>query len=661
MLKKLSAGLIIISLLLSAGCTGSTPVITGPRDITNITAAELVADMRIGWNLGNTLDAFGDTPEGFSWLADGTFAAASVTELETAWLGEDGPVTTQALFDALSEAGFNTVRIPVTWYKVVDANNDYKIRADWMARVKEIVDYAVNNDMYIILNTHHDESIFKLLGSEMTESLRAFELIWTQIAEIFRDYDEKLIFEGLNEPRTKDSRYEWSGGTREERQNLNTYMQLFIDTVRATGGNNAYRALMITPYGASTDTAAMNELRIPKDTVKDRIIASVHAYTPWEFALRNDEEAVDFWSSSNRNDTGPIHHMFNRVYDAFLSDGIPVIMGEMGAKNRNNIEARADWTEFYVTVAQQFGVPCIWWDNGAIEGDGELFGLIDRRTNEFHFPEILYALMRATHPAGARAFDFAMQQSSGQLIVAEPDVRDDDPGVPYDDEDPEPYTGDEIVIIQRENGLSLIEDEETELTTELKALVNKFWRGLLPAEEIELNWVEMYGLYREYAEAGLIEPLPEDELNEMLKEDISLANLLKVENLDIIFNDIFSERAVNIIPAYRDSATEDGFIRIPIKGIEGSYRLLLIEQAIGGETAELYFYYFYQQGGIFRSSSMTYDEETGGLYFDSPLIGRYQDDEYVFFADMLDTLGVAKYTFVLEDGKYKILSIENAA
>jgi endoglucanase len=386
----------LIALMVLTSCNSNPQTHTGPKDITNTTAAEIVAEMRVGWNLGNTLDAFGDTPEGFSWLGDGTFAGTSVEEMEIAWLGEDAVVTTQRLFDTLKAAGFNTVRIPVTWYKAVDADNDYKIRADWMARVKEVVDYAVNNDMYIILNTHHDEDIFKFLNDEMPQSLRAFELIWTQIAETFRDYDEKLIFEGLNEPRTKYSRNEWSGGTKEERLNINTYNQLFVNTVRATGGNNAYRALMITPHAASSETTVISDLRMPRDTIRNRIIVSIHAYTPWEFALRTDEEAVLTWSRNNRSDTNPIHHMLNRLYDEFIAKDIPVIIGEMGAVNRDNIEDRVSWTEFYVSAARKFGIPCIWWDNGMIEGEGELFGLIDRQTYEFHYPEILQALMEAT-------------------------------------------------------------------------------------------------------------------------------------------------------------------------------------------------------------------------------------------------------------------------
>ncbi|MCL2638682.1 MAG: glycoside hydrolase family 5 protein [Oscillospiraceae bacterium] len=638
MVKKILAAFVLLAVFMT-GCAGSntagSSAVSGTKDITNTTAREIVADMRVGWNLGNTLDAHGNSPEGFAWLGDGTYAGTTVGELETAWLGEGAVAATQELFDTLKEAGFNTVRIPVTWYKAADAANNYAIRADWMARVKEIVDFAVVNDMYIILNTHHDESIFKFFDGEMKEfdSLRAFELIWKQIAETFKDYNEKLIFEGLNEPRTQGSRNEWTGGTREERLNINTYNQLFVDTVRATGGNNAYRALMITPYGANSDAAAMKDLRIPKDSVRDRIIVSIHAYTPWEFALRNDEEAVDTWSRTNRGDTNQIHHMFNRIYDAFIHDGIPVIMGEMGAMNRNNIEARADWTEFYIETARKFGVPCIWWDNGLVEGDGELFGLIDRSTNEFHYPEIVRALMRATHPSGARAYDFAHQQNVGN-----DDVPLDEPEPEISDE-PEPPR-EEIRIPRNESGLSLIEDEETELTTELKALVNKFWLALLPADIIEVSWVTLVGHHREYVDKGLIEDVIIDESEKFYS----------VENMDYVFNDIFSSHAVNIVPVYREKTNENGLIEIPTFGITEGYEFVLKEQIINEENIELYFYYFYY--GVLREIF------TDGSS-DAEVIGRW-DDGLVVYEDMLETLDIVKYTFVLEDGKYKILSIENA-
>jgi endoglucanase len=362
--------------------------------IEELTARELTAAIRVGWNLGNTLDAVG-SDGGWHWLGDGTYAGTPVEVMEAAWLGGNLAVT-QDNFNAIRDGGFNTVRIPVSWYKAADADNNFAIREDWMARVKEVVDYAYSNDMIVILNTHHDETIFRFMDEDMEESKFAFVKIWEQIAEEFKDYGGRLVFEGLNEPRTKGSSNEWRGGTPQERNNVNILNGLFVDTVRASGGNNAYRVLMVPTYAASADAAAMNDLVVPADTAADKIIVSIHAYTPWNFALATGGHAVTEWSSENSSDTNPITNMLDRVYDTFVSQGVPVIMGEMGAMNRDNEEDRADWAYFYVNYAKSLGIPCVWWDNGAVQGGGELFGLLDRRSNEFFYPLIVDAMMRAT-------------------------------------------------------------------------------------------------------------------------------------------------------------------------------------------------------------------------------------------------------------------------
>jgi endoglucanase len=351
-------------------------------------AAELVSYIRIGWNLGNTLDAVGNTSTGFSWLSDGIYANTTVTQMETAW---GNPVTTKATITALKDAGFNTIRIPVSWYKTIDSNN--VIRQDWMNRVIEVVDYVIDNDMIAILNTHHDEGIFKFTNAQVDQSLIIFQKIWEQIAETFKDYDERLVFEALNEPRTKGVPHEWSGGNTEERNNLNKYYQLFVNIIRNSGGNNNRRILMVNTYAASANQNAMDGLVIPADTVTDRIIVSIHFYEPFNFAL-NTNPAFNSWNRNNSSHTTPITDRVNRAYNTFVSKGIPVVIGEFGAMNKNNEAVRGQWAEFYVKTAMDKGIPCIWWDNGAFEGDGELFGLINRRTNTIVYPLVLDGLIR---------------------------------------------------------------------------------------------------------------------------------------------------------------------------------------------------------------------------------------------------------------------------
>ena len=362
-----------------------------------LTAAELAADIRIGWSLGNTLDAH-NGPGGFAHLGGGRYANTSVTELETGW---GRPVTRPEHFTALKDAGFNAVRIPVTWFKACDANMN--IREDWMARVKEVVDYAVDTDMYIIINTHHDDILFRLLDDEMEDSKRNIVKIWEQIANTFSDYNDKLLFEGLNEPRTIGSPAEWRGGTEEERNNLNILNQLFVDTVRNTGGNNAERVLLIPTYAASANETAQRGLVIPNDSVENRLIVSIHVYEPWSFALRTGDGSVKTWNKNNLDDTAPITTFIDLIYEIFVSKGIPVIMGEMGALNRDNLEARVEWAEFYTAYAKSKNIPCFWWDNGShwvltrrSWGWEQTFGILNRETVEIAHPEIVEALMRGT-------------------------------------------------------------------------------------------------------------------------------------------------------------------------------------------------------------------------------------------------------------------------
>lgn len=351
---------------------------SSPASFNDITASQLVAGMNIGWNLGNTLDVYNGFP-----------ANPNIYQFETAW---GNPITTKANIDAIKNAGFNTIRIPVSWAKA--SNSNYIIRSDWMDRVTEVVNYAVSNDMYIILNTHHDEDIFKFTNSAKAESLKAFRIIWGQIAENFKNYNEKLIFEGLNEPRTKGSANEWTGGLPSEHNIINEYYQLFVDVVRASGGNNGRRILMINPYAASAEQTAINGLRLPRDTVANKLIVSIHAYSPYNFALNQGGGATSSWSPANSSDTSAIRSPLDRAYNTYVSKGIPVVMGEFGAVDRNNTEARAQWAEYYVSYAKSKGIPCVLWDNGLFRGQGERFGFLDRRENTFPFPTILEAFMR---------------------------------------------------------------------------------------------------------------------------------------------------------------------------------------------------------------------------------------------------------------------------
>lgn len=349
-----------------------------PGDFKGISAVDLVADIKIGWNLGNTFDAHNHS---------GNYRpTATVVSLETAWVSHR---TTQNNIKAIKNAGFNTIRIPVSWHQVADPANNFKIREEWMKRVAEVVDWAVEEDMYVILNTHHDESIFKFTNATVEASLNAFGKIWEQIADHFKNYNEKLIFEALNEPRTKGAPHEWSG-IPEEYTNLNKHYKLFLDIVRASGGNNDKRILMLNTYAANSGSNAMNGLKngMPTDPAgTGRIVVSIHAYEPFAYAHGNLEvsppPAAD-WSAS------VIDQIMNRAETTFVSAGYPVIIGEFGVRQERHDTPRArEWADYYVKAAKQRGIKCVWWD------DHGRFRIYTRNTNTFH-TEMLKALIDAS-------------------------------------------------------------------------------------------------------------------------------------------------------------------------------------------------------------------------------------------------------------------------
>lgn len=345
---------LIMGICCFAGCSDSSD--KGGKDVKimemrDVTAKELVSEMKIGWNLGNTLDA--DDAEGVA--------------AETSW---GNPKTREDMFTLLKDTGFNVVRIPVTWNGHMD--DQYKVDSEWMARVKEIVDYGIKNDMYVILNTHHEEWYYPT-SENKDEDIKQLKALWEQIAEEFKGYDEHLLFEGLNEPRLRDTSMEWTGGTPEAQQIINEYEQTFYDTVRNSGGNNDKRCLLLTGYCASSQSSSLQAINLPKDD--KNVIISVHAYLPYSFAL--DVNGTDKFDVNN--DAVSIDSLFLNLDNFFLCQDVPVIITECGCLNKNNLQDRIECMKYYLTTAKSFGVPCVLWDNGSFVGKGETFGLMDRQ------------------------------------------------------------------------------------------------------------------------------------------------------------------------------------------------------------------------------------------------------------------------------------------
>ena len=337
----------------------------------DISARELIAGMGAGWNLGNTLDA----------VRAGT---GTPTQFETAW---GNPVTTPDMVKLLADTGFSTFRVPVTWEAHIGPAPDYKIDGAWMDRVQEVVDYGIDNGLTVILNLHHEDWHFpsyeNLKGVE--EELTA---VWGQIAGRFGGYSEKLIFEIMNEPRMKGTSQEWSGGTAEARDAVNQWNAAAVKTIRAAGGHNALRYIMVPTIAASADDVPLKGFVLPGD---DRVIVSVHAYTPYNFALNTSAPDNAFTPAVARQ----IDALFVRLDKFFLSKDIPVVLGECGALDKkNNLEARVAWASYYAGKGAEYGIPCVWWDNGIRSTTtGESFGIMDRRNVTWWYPEIAEAFI----------------------------------------------------------------------------------------------------------------------------------------------------------------------------------------------------------------------------------------------------------------------------
>ncbi len=326
--------------------------------------AEIVKDMKIGWNLGNTLDCYNVTWE--------------VSDFETAW---GNPRTTKAMIDTVKKEGFNAVRIPVSWNEHMNGN---KIDGDWLNRVNEVVDYVIDNDMYAIINVHHDDYTW-LNPSKADEGAVKAKLvsIWEQLSDRFKNYDQHLLFEGMNEPRIIGGQDEWTGGTAEEREVINHLFQAFVDTVRKSGGNNSSRALIITSHAASIEADAVNDIVVPDD---DRIIVSIHYYSPWDFA--GGENGKSDWGSDSEKKE--LDKGFDFLKSKFIDKGVPVIIGEFGATNKNNDSVRASYMEYYVKSAKSRGITCFIWDNGTKDE----FGLLDRNSLTWYFKNVVDAAVK---------------------------------------------------------------------------------------------------------------------------------------------------------------------------------------------------------------------------------------------------------------------------
>lgn len=307
-----------------------------------LTAFEITEEMKIGWNIGNSLDSTSDTVTGLN--------------TETAW---GNPKTTQELIDAIKAKGFNTVRIPTTWYQHLDEDNN--IDPEWMARVHEIVDYCYKNDMYVILNLHHENWVNRAdLGTAYDEMKPKLLKIWQQIADEFTDYDQHLIFESMNEPRAVGTDHEWWGPLQSEVDTINQLNADFVELIR--NDDSPYsdtRLLMIPGYCASSDVSMISKIEVPDD---EYVAVSIHAYSPYNFVMN---AAVEDHSTFTDAYAIELSTILEGIRSTFIEKGIPVVIGEFSASNYDNTEARCEWADLYISTTKAMGVPCVLWDNDA--------------------------------------------------------------------------------------------------------------------------------------------------------------------------------------------------------------------------------------------------------------------------------------------------------
>jgi len=294
------------------------------------TAAQAVLNMTPGWNLGNTLESHGQ------WIVD--YSARTTADFETAW-GQ--PVTDAHLMAAVKEKGFRGMRIPVTWYQHMDESG--KVDAAWMNRVQEVVDYAINAGLYCILNVHHDtgahdDAWVRASSSSYSQSHERFEYLWQQIAERFADYDEHLLFEGYNE--MLDNNFQWNEPRLlSDLQCVNSFAQSFVNAVRATGGKNLHRNLVVSTYAGAHGNNVLAGLTVPSDPCgnQNHLAVEVHSYDPWDWVNRYNMT----WTAECRRE---IENMFADLNNHFIANGYPVIVGEYGSNGADEKTINKDST-----------------------------------------------------------------------------------------------------------------------------------------------------------------------------------------------------------------------------------------------------------------------------------------------------------------------------
>ena len=329
----------------------------------------------------------------------------------------NNPITTYEMIEKVHDTGFNAVRIPVTFINHTVSGTNV-IDSGWLDRIAEVVEYAYYQDMYVILCMYNDgdSAGWLRVNTSDSDAVRSkYASLWTQIAERFRDYDQRVLFQGFNELTDKDETWDYPG--EEDIGWLNDLNQLFVDTVRATGGRNGYRTLVLSPYAGSHEQEIIDGFRLPDDTVNDRLLVSVNAYAPALFSYSINTEETSFtdiheWGSEA--DKAELDTIFDRLHNRFTAKGIPVMIGEFCTADKGNTEHRVRHAAYYTSAAAQRGIPCFWWDDG---------GLLMRKVSAWSVPELVDAMVDSTsvHLRHVGIAGLGEQYHTGQPVI--PDLK----------------------------------------------------------------------------------------------------------------------------------------------------------------------------------------------------------------------------------------------
>ena len=432
----------------------STNKTAGTDSFQDLNRQQITEAMGVGYNLGNSLEAnSGGTPN------------------ETAW---GNPVLTKEFVLAAKAAGFQSIRIPVSYLSKIDDNNGYKIDSAWLDHVQEVVDYCVQNDMYAIVNMHGDGyttvsgSWLLCANSDQTKIKAKYKACWEQIADRFKNYDEHLIFESMNEE------FDGTYGTPNKTayNNINDYNQIFVDTVRQTGGNNDRRWLLIPGWNTNINYTADNYgFVLPTDQYlssdiasgEKRIMISVHYYDPWDFCGTESADKTQWGSEATNQSKVPtwgdesyMASQFKKMHDKFVSQGYGVIIGEFGAINKANYDSRnkacrADYYQKVCYYAKQYELVPVAWENG-FDGDYG-FCLINRYSCQVTHQDIIDAMMEI-YRASSSATGIALEQQEITIHVGDAGTQLNATLTPSDSKDIIKWTSDdEKVATVNSNGL----------------------------------------------------------------------------------------------------------------------------------------------------------------------------------------------------------------